>query len=161
MYDAKFYVRVFGFKVALLAVAFGAIAANVPAPGAPDTSLAEASWYGMKLAHLIIGTAAAGASLFFLPSFSGVALGRTIASGMLCSAVGTPFFAWALTAALRKYLGMDGPPPVLEPLLAAALGIGGVYIIPTGQRAWEALRDDPLGAIGRLLDRVRGRGGQP
>lgn len=148
------YVRWVGLKILLWSAAFGAAAAALPGPG--DAPIAEVSWYGMKLAHLIIGTAAAGASLFFLPQFTGIALGRTVVCGMFCATVGTPLLAALLSALSVKYLG--SPVPGAEPVLAAALGVGGVYIIPMGQRGWEALRNDPWGSLGRVIDRIRGRG---
>ena len=146
MYNAA---RVLGLKLLLLAVSFGAAAASVSAiTGAP---VAEASWGGMKLLHLILGTMGAGASLFFLPQLSGMALGRTVASGILCSLVGTPF----LMAIYAKYMG--DPIAGGENVLAAALGVGGVYLIPGLQTIWIRVRDNPWGVVDWL--RGRGRGG--
>lgn len=144
------YVRMAGLKLMLLAVSMGALAASVPV--AADATLADAAWGGMKLLHLILGTAAAGASLFFLPQFSGRALGATISCGILCAVGGTPALTWAFSAYYDKAL----PGPV-ENVLAIALGVGGVYIVPGIQRLWESFRANPLG----FLDWIRTRGAPP
>lgn len=148
--DAQRAVRLVGLKLLLLSVSLAAVGAAVP--GANDHSLAEASWGGMKLLHLILGAAGAGASLFFLPQFNGKWLGATVTCGIVCAVSGTPAVAWAFAEYLAKAL----PGPV-ENLLALALGVGGVHIIPTLQGVADAVRRNPFG----FIDWLRGRGGPP
>jgi hypothetical protein len=155
MYEARQYVRMMGIKLVLLALSFGAIAAALPSQG-EGGALAEMAWGGMKLIHLIIGTAAAGVSLFTLPQFSGKALGATVSCGILCALVGTPL-GWAiLNAIATKYLAMTLP-EAGENALAAALGVAGVYIIPGLQRGAAAFKVNPM----VIFDWLRGRGAPP
>jgi hypothetical protein len=162
MYDTTRYVRQAGAKLLMLGASFGAVAAALPGHG--DASIAEASWAGIKLVHLILGTMGAGASLFFLPQFTGMALGRVVTCGILCAGVGTPFLSGLGTALMAKYLGITGTIAGGENVLAAALGVGGVHIIPFLQWAFTSFRENPWG----FIDRLRGRqappgppGGQP
>jgi drug/metabolite transporter (DMT)-like permease len=111
----------------------------------------QASWGGMKLLHLILGTMGAGVSLVFLPQFSNIALARTMFAGIFCATIVTPL----LVALYARYVG--DPLPGVENVLAAILGILGVYLIPGAQALASTFRDDPRGFIARL----RGRGGPP
>lgn len=141
-------VRMLGLKLLLLSVSIAAVAAGA----GDERSLAAASWGGMKLLHLILGTMGAGTSLFFLPQFTGRTLSATVVCGVVCAVVGTPFVVWMSAA----YLGKSVAEPA-ENLLAMALGVAGVYLIPGVQRAAESFRTNPFG----VLDWVRGRGAAP
>lgn len=145
---AQHAVRIVGLKLLLLSASMALAAVT---PGA-EQSIAEVSWGGMKLLHLILGTAAAGASLFLHPQLTGKVLGATISCGILCAIAGTPAFVWAFSA----YFDKPFPGP-LENVLAIALGVGGVYIIPGLQRISESFRANPLG----FVDWIRGRGAPP
>lgn len=149
--EASWAVRVVGLKLLLLSASLAALASAVPGVDAQH-SIAEAAWGGMKLLHLILGTAAAGASLFLRPQVNGKVLGATISCGILCAIAGTPFLAWAYTAYFEK--AFPGP---AENVLAIALGVGGVYIIPGLQSVSEAFKANPLG----FLDWIRGKGAPP
>lgn len=144
-------VRWVGVKLLLLSVSLAAVG-SVVAPAAGQ-DIATVTWGGMKLMHLILGTAGAGVSLFFLPQFTGVALGRTVASGVLCAFVGTPL----AMAAYARYVGE--PLAGAENVLAAALGVFGVYIIPSVMTLGARFKANP----GAFLDNLRGKppgGGQ-
>jgi hypothetical protein len=147
--DASRAVRMAGLKLVLLSLSLAALGAV--APGDP-TSMAESTWGGMKLLHLILGTAAAGASLFLRPQVNGKQLGATISCGILCAIAGTPFLAWAFTAYFEKPF-----PSPAENVLAIAMGVGGVYIIPGLQSVSEAFKANPLG----FIDWLRGKGAPP
>jgi hypothetical protein len=142
-------VRMVGLKLLLLSVSLAALGAVAPGE---QHSIAEATWGGMKLLHLILGTAAAGASLFLRPQVNGKLLGATISCGILCAIAGTPLLAWAFTAYLEK--PFPGP---LENALAIAMGVGGIYIIPGLQSVSEAFKSNPLG----FIDWLRGKGSPP
>jgi len=151
MYHKRDYVRMMGLKLLLLGVCFSALGAALSMQtGMP---IDQASWGGMKLLHLILGTMGAGVSLFFLPQFSTLALGRTVFAGVCCAVVGTPF----LVALYSKYMGE--PLQGAENVLAALLGVLGVYLIPGAQALGRKWRDNPWGFIDRI--RGRGPGGQP
>jgi hypothetical protein len=156
MYEATRYARLVGLKLMLLAASFGALATALPGAGAGEASLADMAWGGMKLLHLIIGTAAAGVSLFFLPQFSGKTLGATVSCGILCALVGTPIGWFILNALSKKYLDLPLPGGG-ENALAAVLGVAGVYLIPGVQRGAAAFRANPLG----IVDWFRGRAAAP
>lgn len=163
MYDARRVARVMGFKLLILSGSFAALASALPAPA--QASLAEASWAGMKLLHLILGTAGAGASLFFLPQFNGRSLAATVVCGVLCAVVGTPLVVWLATAALNKYFAPGSIlPGSAENALAVSMGVAGVYIIPAIQNAATAFRADPWGMVARFFGRTPPPpppGGQP
>lgn len=142
-------VRMVGLKLLLLSASLAALGAVAPGE---QHSIAEATWGGMKLLNLILGTAAAGASLFLRPQVNGRLLGATISCGILCAVAGTPFLAWMFTAYFEK--PFPGP---LENVLAVVMGVGGVYIIPGLQSVSEAFRANPLG----FVDWIRGRGAPP
>lgn len=147
MIEKTWAVRVVGLKLLLLALSFGALAAAV-VPG--EASLADASWGGMKLLHLILGTMGAGASLFFLPQFNGKSLGATVTCGILCAVVGTPVAAWAYAEYLTSAKVLPVP---VENLLSMALGVAGVYIIPGVQRLSASFKANPLGFVDWILRR--------
>lgn len=151
--EAHRAVRMLGLKLLLLSASMAAMGAALPALS--DQSLAEATWGGMKLLHLILGTMGAGASLFFLPQFNGKALGATVTCGILSAVLMTPVVAWAYTEHLSSTKA--ALPGSVENLIAMALGIAGVYIIPGIQRASEAFKSNPLG----FVDWLRGRGAAP
>lgn len=139
MIEATRAVRMAGLKLLLCALSFGALAAVVH-PG--DVPLAEVSWGGMKVLHVILGTFAAGVSLFFAPQFTGKTLGATISCGLLFSAVGPPSITWFV----QLWTGGQTFVPVpVENLLAIALGVLGVYIVPALQRLGEAIKANPTG----------------
>jgi hypothetical protein len=144
--------RVMGLKLLLFSVSLAAVGA---VPGMSDQSLADATWGGMKLLHFVLGAMGAGASLFFLPQFNGKWLGATVTCGILCAVVGTP----ALGLIWVEYVPWTkGPlPGPVENLLAMALGVAGVNIIPALQRGAEAFRANPLA----FFDWLRGRGSPP
>lgn len=146
-------VRMVGLKLLLLSFSVAVFAAVSPVS---DESLAQATWGGMKLLHLILGTMGAGASLFFLPQFTGKALGATVTCGIICATVGTPVLAWIFGEYVSKTAAAQLPGPV-ENLLAMALGIAGVYIIPGIQRASNSFKTNPFG----VLDWLRGRAAPP
>jgi hypothetical protein len=150
---ASWAVRLVGLKLLLFSVSLAATATAISPDAAQD--FATASWGGMKLLHLILGTMGAGASLFFLPQFSGLALGRTVTCGILCALVGTPL----LKALFVRYLGE--PIEGAENVVAVVLGVGGVYIIPGAQKAWTAFREDPFAIVDRLRGKGGNNGGQP
>lgn len=153
-------VRVVGMKLLLLSASLTAIAAAGP-PAAQD--LAQAGFAGMKLVHLILGTMGAGASLLFLPQFSGLVLGRTVFCGILAAVVGTPIATRLLEALYGRVVGDNVSLSGLDNIVAVALGVGGVYIIPAIQRLWQEGGSNPKG----FFDRLRGKppeppaGGQP
>lgn len=149
--DAARAVRLLGLKLMLLSVSLAAVGSALPAA---DQSLAEASWGGMKLLHLILGTMGAGASLFFLPQLNGKSLSATVTCGILCAVVGTPVAAWAYAEHLTSGKVLPGP---VENLLAMALGVAGVYIIPGVQRLSASFKSNPLG----FLDWIFRRGAPP
>lgn len=140
----------------LLSVGLSAVAAAVSAGGTP---LSEAAFGGMKLMHLIVGTAAAGVSLWFLPKFETKSLGATITSGMFCSLVFTPLSVWAYSAYFGTEARAVAVPGPVENVLAAAFGIGGVYIVPGIAWAWRSVRDNPWGFFAWV--RGGGRGPPP
>jgi hypothetical protein len=150
MYDARQVARMLGLKMLILSVSFAAVAAALPDPA--QASIESASWGGMKLLHLIMGTMGAGMSLWFLPQFTGRWLGATVSCGIGCAAVLTPL----VTLTFQSYFGFPLPGPA-ENALALAIGVAGVYIIPGFQRAAEAFKSNPLG----FLDWLRGRGPPP
>lgn len=150
--EANRTVRMLGLKLLLLSASMAAVGAALPLS---DQSLAEATWGGMKLLHLVLGTMGAGASLFFLPQFTGKALGATVTCGIACAVAGTPFLSWAYAeywSATRT-----APPMPVENLMAMALGVAGVYIIPLVQRVSAAFEANPWGVV----DWVRSRGQAP
>lgn len=151
--EAHRAVRLVGLKLLLLSASLAAFGAVVP--GVTDQSLADASWGGMKLLHFVLGAMGAGASLFFLPQFNGKWLGATVTCGILCAVVGTP----AMGLIWTDYVpGTKGPlPGPVENLLAMALGVAGVNIIPALQRGAAAFKANPLG----FVDWLRGRGSPP
>jgi predicted Na+-dependent transporter len=139
--------QVLGLKLLILSVSFAAIAEALPEPA--QASLENASWGGMKLLHIIMGTMGAGMSLWFLPQFTGRWLGATVTCGIGCAAVLTPLAAWAF----QYYFKIPMPGPA-ENAAALAIGVGGVYIIPGFQKAVEGFRSNPMG----FLDWLRGKG---
>lgn len=152
--EANRAARLLGLKMFLLSASLAAVGAAMPS-AVSDQSLADATWGGMKLLHIILGTMGAGASLFFLPQFNGKALGATVTCGIACAVVGTPALSWIYTehwSATKAAL----PVPV-DNLLAMALGVAGVYIIPAFQGLSAAFKRNPLG----FVDWLRGRGAAP
>lgn len=154
--------RSLGLKLIFLAASFAALGA-VPV-GAEHTTLADASWSGLKLTHLILGMMGSGASLFFLPELSTRWLGATVVCGLVCASGGTPALMWAFTA----YFKAPFPPP-LENVLGISLGVVGVYVIALMHRLGRWLRNNPLGLLtlarggavvdtSQLEDKARERG---
>jgi hypothetical protein len=146
--------RLCGLKLILLAVSFAAVGGSL----GPDPGLATATWAGVKLQHLILGTFGAGASLLFLPQFTLRSLGATIICGLVCAAWGTPFVMWAYMAHFDKP-AFPGP---AENALAVLAGVVGVYVIPTIRGIARAIagriQANPMGFIAW----VKGGGaGQP
>ncbi len=133
--------RAAGLMLLALAASCRAIAAAVAPPGVP---LDEAAWGGMKLLHLTLSAAAAGASLFFVPQFSGRALGATVTCGILFGTAGPPAVAWAVSWYTDGRAVMPGP--VLN-LVAIVLGIVGVYIIPALNKMGAAFAAKPFSFI--------------
>jgi hypothetical protein len=147
----------------LFAASFVAVAAAISADGTP---VADIGFGGMKLLHLIIGTAAAGVSLWFLPQFETKSLGATITCGMIASVLFTPAALWGFSAYFsteQKIVSLPGP---VENVLAAVFGIGGVYIIPGIAWAWKEVRNNPWGFLAWIRGGARtpppnDKGGQP
>ena len=140
--------RAMGLSLILMAVSLAAVAATI----APEGSVADATWGGMKLLHLILGMLGAGATLFFLPQFTLRWLGATVTCGILCAIVGTPFLIWAFTA----YFDRPFPAPA-ENVLAIVMGVAGVNIIPTIQYMGASVRANPWG----FLSWIRGGAAAP
>lgn len=132
-------VRMVGLKLLLLSASLAAIGAVVPAE---PHSIADTAWGGMKLLHLILGTASAGASLFFRPQVNGKILGATISCGILFALAGPPFLVWG---AAWWTDGKTNIPAPVENMLAIVLGVLGVYVIPALQKVGETIRANPLG----------------
>jgi hypothetical protein len=135
-----------GLKLMLCALSLGAAAASVH--GAPEQSLAEATWGGMKLLHLILGMMGSGASLFFLPQLTPKWLGATVTCGIVCALTGTPLCALLASEYLLAGKPLPGP---AENLLAVSMGVGGVYIIPAVMKLWAIVRNDPLAIVRWVL----------
>lgn len=126
----------------LLSVSLGAVAQAIAASGIP---VDEITYNGMKLMHLIVGTAAAVVSLWFLPRFETKSLGATITCGMFCALLFTPLAMWGYAVYFSTEVKAVKVPVVVENVLAATFGIGGVYIIPGITWAWKSVRDNPWG----------------
>lgn len=148
-------VRILGLKLVLLAVSFGAVAAALPV-GPEQQSLAQASWGGFKLMHLILGTAGAGSALWFIERLNTKSLGMVLTCGILSATGGTPFLSYAWTEWFAATPRPPLPVPV-ENLLALALGAGGLYLIPAIMGIFRALKENPF----LVIDWLRGRGGPP
>lgn len=146
-------VRLVALKLLILDASFAAFAAVVTPP---EASMAEATWGGMKLLHLILGTAGAGSTLWFVDRFDPKVLGATITCGIVCAVGGTPFLAHGYATWFTDIARAPLPTPA-ENLLAIALGAGGLYIIPAIQNIAKIFRDNPFA----LFDWIRGRGGPP
>ncbi len=126
----------------LLAASFACLAGALAADG---VLVDDVAYNGMKLTHLIIGTAAAGVSLWFLPKFETKALGATVSCGMVCALLLTPFSMWAYITYFSTETHKATVPIAVENVLAAGFGIGGVYIVPGVAWAWRSVRDNPWG----------------
>src|SRR6185369_8437334 len=104
MYDARQVAKMLGLKLLILSGSFAAVAAILPAPQG-EPAIAELTWGGMKLLHLIMGAMGAGMSLWFLPQFTGRWLGATVTCGIGCAAVLTPLVAFTF----QRYFGEPMP----------------------------------------------------
>ena len=138
--------RLVGLKLALLAVSFAAVAAGV----AQDTqSIAELNFGGMKLMHLLVGTFFAGLSLWFVPQLTGRVLGATISCGLGFATVGTSLFLFVI----EHVLNWGRVPAPVENMIAAVLGVLGVFIIPGLRELGRQWGEDPRGFIAWLRNR--------
>lgn len=147
---ARTAVRVMSLKLVLLSASLAVFGAALPEP-----ALEEASFGGMKLMHLILGTAGAGVTLWFNDKLDAKILGATITCGIVCAVAGTPFLAYGFIHWFTETPRAALPGPA-ENLLAVALGAMGLYLIPGLQKAAKAFKEDPLAFIERLR-----RGGPP
>lgn len=137
----------------LLSASLVAVAQAVSAGS--GASIGEIGFSGMKLSHLIVGTAAAGVSLWFLPKYETKSLGATITCGMLAALLLTPGTLWAYAAYFSTEAHKAAVPLAVENILAAAYGIGGVYIVPMVGSAWKQAGGNPLGFLALLRGGMR------
>jgi hypothetical protein len=134
-------VRLVAIKLLLLSVSLAALGAVVPSQA---ESLADATWGGMKLMHLILATASSGASLFFRRQLDRRELAATVVCGVLFGMAGPPVLSWA---AAWWTDGKIAAAPSVENLAAILLGVFGVYIIPALQSAGESFKKNPLSFV--------------
>jgi hypothetical protein len=136
-------VRLVAIKLLLLSASLAAIGAAMP--GHENGSIAEATWGGMKLMHLILATASSGASLFFRRQLDRRELAATVVCGVLFGVAGPPVLSWVLTWwSDGKIAALPAP---VENMAAIFLGVLGVYIVPALQSAGEAFKKNPLGFV--------------
>lgn len=139
--------RMLGLKLLLLSVSLVVCAQGI----APDRGLDGLDFGGLRLLHLVLGMMGAGASLWFLPQFTVKLLGATVTCGVFCATVGTPFLSWAFAAYYKAPL--PGP---AENVLAFALGVVGVYLIPVALAGAAAFRQNPWGFVAWIRGGARG-----
>lgn len=147
--------RMLGLKLMLLSLSLSAVAVVSPVQVVIPIPLADSTWGDIKLMHIIMGTAGAGVTLWFVEGFRMRVLGATVTCGIVCAAVFTPGIEYAW-----MHLFVDTPrkeiPNVVENVIAFMLGVGGMSIIPGITNWWIRFKKNPTAFIERVLTFFKG-----